>query len=187
MIRRSLGVFATAGVLSALMAGGGLNPLSVHASASTPPPPPTFVPTPIGGPPGPPTTSTPAPTATTAPTATPAPTSAPPTPTPTPKPSPTKKKTPKPSATATPFPTYAPPTPLPTVAIKRIKTGYGGMFHPPANRANAGVSTVSGAPSAAPAQLPTTGGGAGGPGLPLIPLVFLGAAAAIVGRLARRR
>ncbi|HLJ68296.1 MAG TPA: hypothetical protein VKX16_13135 [Chloroflexota bacterium] len=74
--KRRLSVPALLGAL-ALALGvtqSGLHVSSGHAQSATPPAPPTFVPTPIGGPPAPPAptaTSTPAPTSTATATATP--------------------------------------------------------------------------------------------------------------------
>jgi hypothetical protein len=182
-------------------AAAGTTPTAVATATSStgaPPPPPTFVPTAIGAPPAPPT-NTPTITPTPAPTDTPtvAPTTAPPASTPTPAPKPHKTATPKPTATS-PAPAA---TPKPTATSKPAKvvhvptvppaptvppTGAGGMYV----YSSAGAAKLSGAAltSAAPANLPATGGasGSGFPTSPLAPLALLGALAAIGGGAVRK-
>jgi hypothetical protein len=170
------------------------------AAGGGPPAPPTFQPTAIGGPPGPPTNT---PTITPTPLPTDTPTPVPPTattapvntvPTPTPKPNPPKK-------TATPVPTtpptVAPPKPttkpvhvtkVPTVAPPPTvpPTGAGGTYV----YSSTGATRLSHAAltSAAPANLPQTGGADGGgfPTSPLAPLALLGAVAIVAGRAVRK-
>ena len=168
------------------------------AAATSPPGPPTTLPTTIPGPPAPPTPSptvtptaapTDTPTATVAPTATSAPPVATDTPTPKPKPA-AKTATPVPTATSAPAaPTgNGPPPKKKTAVVPAVvpQTGAGGTA------GGSGSVSLSSPPQAAPAghqsnttitTLPQTGGGDGGnPASPLAPLALLAAVAMIAGK-----
>jgi hypothetical protein len=181
------GVFIEAAAAAATSTPGGPTATAGAATSTpggpTPPPPPTFIPTPITPPPGPPTPSpTPAP-----PTATPAPTdttvAAVPTDTPVPAPAPSNTTA---AAVATsPPPTKATKPPKPVVVPTVPPTGAGGTYVYSSN----GAAKLSKAAlsSAAPSNLPQTGGADGGsPTNPLAPLALLGAVAILAGRTIRK-